>query len=214
MRLEDYTADAICRAMGLDGFIEPAWEQAENPTLRVVLTPSFHPELCITFTSTGDTAILSVVALAEQFWAQKSMVYLPTNQEQCAFSPEIFQEVQGLLREAHTAFNPERRYVCCDGMGSESCLVSRSETKRLCAHISQLEQADRFLRRLLDLAWESCHDPRVQNALAHGAWYLGIECPMREVPDREPVTRLAVLGTPQERQDLFDSLKSRKKDKG
>jgi len=61
MRLEDYTADAICQSMGLR-FIEHSWAQAETPTLRVVLTPSFHPELCITLSRTADAVRLSVVA--------------------------------------------------------------------------------------------------------------------------------------------------------
>jgi len=126
MRLEDYTADAICRAMDLAGFIEESWMQSESPTLRVVLKPSFHPELCVTVGRCSDAAMLSAVALIESFWLQGSDAYLPRESEQVSLPVSVFDEVVALFSTAHNSFDPKRSYVCADGMGSESCLVSRA----------------------------------------------------------------------------------------
>lgn len=44
MEFEDYSEDAICSAMQLGPF-EPV---ARNPVVRVLLMPSFDPEVCVT----------------------------------------------------------------------------------------------------------------------------------------------------------------------
>jgi hypothetical protein len=198
--------------MNLSGFVEPSWMQHETPTLRVVLKPSFHPELCITVGSTANAAMLSVVALAEQFWARRGEVYLPSDREQVQLSASVFEEVLALFDEAHRALDPYRRHVFCDGMGSEACLVSRAGTRRLIAHVSAQRAADRFIARLIELAWSDCHQPRVLNALAQAAWYLNVKYPLRDVPPVPPVTRLAILGTAQDRHEYFEMLRRHKKD--
>lgn len=175
MRIEDYTADAICQAMSLPAFIEPHWAQSDVPTLRVVLTPSFHPELCMTFSWTYDSTPLSVIALAEQFWAQRSEVYLPREREEARLPSGAFEDAVRLFQSAHAAFDADRRYACCDGMGSESCLVSRAGTQRLHAHVSEQGDTVRLVARLIDLAWTGCHLPCVRNALAQAARYLSVE---------------------------------------
>jgi hypothetical protein len=214
MRLEDYTADAICRTMSLPAFIETHWTGSDVPTLRVVLTPSFHPELCMTFSRNDDSASLSVIALAERFWAQRSEVYLPRDREEVHLPLGTFEDAVTLFQLAHSAFDPDRRYVCCDGMGSESCLVSRAVTQRLHAHVSEQADTGRLVARLIDLAWTGCHLPRVRNALAKVARYLSVEYPLQDVPPAPRVTRLAVLGTAQERHEYFEMLRRHKKDEG
>lgn len=136
MRYEDYTADAICQAMGLTGFVERSWMLSDRPTIRVVLTPSFNPELCITLFKSPDSTLLTVFALIDQFWAQRSQVYMPRLREDIHLSPSVFDEALALFLAAHGSFDPERRYICLDGMGSESCTVSRATTKRMRAHVA------------------------------------------------------------------------------
>ena len=214
MRLEDYTADAICQAMDLSGFIEPCWTQAEKPTLRVVLTPSFLPELCITVACTGESAALSVVALAEQFWARRGEVCSPSDHEQVQLPAGAFEELLGLFQEAHTALDPERQCVWLDGMGSESCLVSLAGTQRLRAHVSTTQALGKFVGRLVELAWSGCQGPKLRNALARAASYLNIKYPLEVEPPQRPVTRLAILGTPDQRRDYLEMLRRNKKEKG
>jgi hypothetical protein len=208
MLLEEYTADAICWAMGLPGFVEQAWMQEVDPTLRVVLTPSFHPELCITLAHSSNGALLSTVVLLEQLWAQRSSVHLPHEREQVSISTAVLDEVLGLFAAAHASFDSQKRCVCVDGMGSESCLVSRAGTQKLDSNILSDTAVRQFVARLLHVAWNSCCQLRVRNALAQAARYIEMEFPMQIAPPQPHVTRLAVLGTPEERHDFFKQLRS------
>lgn len=200
--------------MGLTGFIETSWSESEQPFLRVVLTPSFHPEVCITVAPGANVASLSVIALAEHLWAQKADVYLPHNDERFEITKDAFEDLVVLFKAAYAAFDPNPGFGCLDGMGSESCLVSRSDSKRLRAHVSEQQETGKFVVRLVDIAWNGCQNPRVRNALAGTARYLGTKYPLDPLPETTPVTRLAILGSPEERHDFLEMLKSRKKDQG
>ena len=71
-----------------------------------------------------------------------------------------------------------------------------------------------FIIRLIDIAWSSCHQPRVRNALARTASYLDVKYPLEALPLDRPVTRLAVLGTPEDRHGYLEMLRRRKKREG
>ena len=212
MNREDYTSDTICREMNLPGFIEAPWVEAESPTLRVVLTPSFHPELCITVARGPKATLVSVVALAEHLWIQQTAVRLHSNREQVQLPLNVFEEVIDLCRAAHTGFDPNRQGICCDGMGSESCLVSRASTQRLRAHVNEHKATGLFVARLIELAWNNCRTARIRNALAHAAAYLGIKYPLEVLPGEKPITRLGILGTPEAREDYFRMIDTLPKD--
>jgi hypothetical protein len=213
MRLEDYTPDAICQAMKLPGFIEPSWMEAEQPTLRVLLTPSFTPELCITVFGKPEATVLSIVALAEQFWSQRGEGYSLSNGEELQLPSGVFEEVHGLFHKAHGAPAPDNTVAYCDGMGSELCLVSRAGTRRLSAHLSAHHAARELIARLIDVAWSTSQLPKIRNALAQAAAYLDKKYPLQEVAPESSLTRLAVLGTPEDRRDYLAALKRHKKDK-
>ncbi|MGL4422165.1 MAG: hypothetical protein ACRCZF_15965, partial [Gemmataceae bacterium] len=87
VQVSNYTADAICRSMGLDGF-----EPASTPCIRVLLKPSFHPEVCITLGDATDApgALLSVVALTERLWPQLIPRRLFDLREDVCLPPEMF----------------------------------------------------------------------------------------------------------------------------
>ena len=288
MHLEHYTADAICQAMGLPGFVEESWTQCDGPTLRLLLKPSFHPELCLTLFREKESTRLSVVALAERFWTQvaaahgvrtpveeearrraeeevrrryeseaarwitltdeekaarvrafvsampdftemrrryeseaarwitltekekaarvralkraiqadtearqrfesedvrwieeeahkagtrpkKAQRLLPSEREEVLLPSSAFDEVARLFSEARAAFGP--RDIGLDGMGSESCLVSRAGVHRLDARVSGVAMVD-YVGKVIALAWSSCCRPRVCKALAEAAGYI------------------------------------------
>jgi len=206
MQLEDYTADSICHSMSLPGFVEQPWLQAEKPTLRVVLTPSFHPELCITLAQRSDSSLLSVVVLLEQFWAQRSLVRLPHEREEVTLPVAASTEILALFSVAHASLDPEKRDICIDGMGSESCLVTKAGTQRLHSHVFSKAAIGQFVAQLVELAWNSCRRPQVRNALARAASYMDVEYPLLDVPREPTITRVAILGTPEARRDYFEML--------
>jgi hypothetical protein len=80
------------------------------------------------------------------------------------------------------------------------------------AHVSTQKTVKKFVGRMIELAWNGCLQPRVRNALAQTAMYVDIKYPMQNVPLKPSVTRLAVLGTPEERRDIFKLLNPRKND--
>ena len=156
--------------------------------------------------------MISIVALTEQFWAQKGDVYLTSAREQVQVSTSVFEELSGLFQKAHNAPEPDGRNTFCDGMLSDSCLVSRAATLRLSVHVSAHQANAALIARLIDLAWHTGKLTRVRNALAQAALYLEIKYPLQELPSEGPVSRLAILGTAEEKRDYLDMLKRQKKD--
>ena len=140
MHSNEYTADAICRAMNLPGFIDPSWAKAQGSTLRVVLKPSFHPELCLSACDTPDGTFISVVALTEQFWAKGPGVCLLSNREEILLPLEVLGTLVELFEKA-VDLNPSGVYI--DGMGLESCLVSREGTQQFGHPAAELVRSSR-----------------------------------------------------------------------
>ncbi len=110
--------------MGLGAFVEDAWRPGPHTWLRIVLTPSFHPESCVTITDEPGQPALSVVTLVESFWYRGA----PSSRE-C----ETVAHVDGLLDRAMRLARPVlerepgRDAVALDGM---NVAVARHEPDR------------------------------------------------------------------------------------
>lgn len=206
MRLEQYTADAICRSMGLDAF-EPT---GPSPAVRVLLKPSFHPEVCLTLTPDADPtrACLSVVALTESFWRQQAPRRLPELREEIAVPADVYSEAVTGLASALADRDRGDRMICVDGMGIECCHVSTDGIERFAEHVYR-STLSTFLDRLIWVAWTACRVTGVRNALADCAWYLGKDYPRESDPERPPVRRVLILGEPDARAEYFELLRSR-----
>src|SRR4051812_45719179 len=113
MHPTNYTADAICRAMGLAGFIEPDWKA---PVLRLLLKPSHYPEVSITVEAAP--ARLSVTALAEPLWTHAVPCRLAEWNEQAKIQPIAFDRCLDdfALALAADREKTDRRVVIVDGM--------------------------------------------------------------------------------------------------
>ena len=199
--------------MGLPGFIEESWAQADFPTLRVILTPSFHPEVCITLSRRLEGTSLSVIALIERVWVRGFGVYLPREEENVHLASSVFDEASDLFNAAHAAFDPKRLFICVDGMGSESCLVSGANTRRMRAHVWAQASIGQLVARLIEVSWNGCRRPVVRNALAHAALYLDGDYPLQEVPPKPETTHLAILGSEEERDEFLQMVRKAKKRK-
>ncbi len=152
MNPQHYTSDAICQAMQLGAFVDPSWAGASSSVLRVVLTPSFHPEVCLTMVERPDSVLLSVVALNEQLWSHPAEVFRATSREEAKLSGDVFSELARRFETAVNSAGPVRRYVCIDGMGSETCLMVAGSGKQLRAHVSSPD-LNQFVSRWLEVAW-------------------------------------------------------------
>ena len=199
MQLNQYTVDAICRSMGLGGFIE----RGAFTTLRVLFTPSFHPEMCITLIEQGESARLTAISFTEMLWRKPFPCPLPTISEIVSVSAAQCAELATNFVAAQAEIPPD--VVICDGMPAHCCFATNANFQQFTSHAHTATQRV-FLARLLDLAWTRCKRPLLRNAIANSARYIDIEYLLDTGEDSLPDRRLLVLGTCEAKSEYFDSL--------
>lgn len=179
--------------------------------LRILLTPAFHPEVCITIQRNSKSASISVVALKERFWASQPGVRLPCYQDESSLGIEQFDECVAKFSATNGGLDSDNSYIVIDGMGSESCLVSRETNQRFRGNVMAKKEIAEFVKGILQIAWITCKDPRVRNALAAAAWYVGVDYERMEEPVETQVTRLLALGEDDGRRDVIAAIQRRAK---
>src|SRR5580698_449531 len=200
MNPKDYTADSICRAVGLGQFIDCTWSKTETAAIRIVGKPSFHPEVVITLTKIKSDVLISIVAAKSQFWSTYPQpIELFADQfssDDLTFS-QFFQQFDAASAEAKRP----NKSICLDGMGIEACSVLNSKIERFEAHVAVNKSAYEFTARLVKYAWELCGIMEVKNGLSHVAGYVGLIFPELQLVNSpsKPRVRVLVLGTPEER---------------
>jgi hypothetical protein len=203
MLVEQYTSDAICRAVGLSSFIE---RTLPLPALRLVLMPSFDCEVCITLSSAAGDARLSVIALAESLWRQPAPCRVSAWKESVAISASAFVECLADFTAAVAADQETTgRMVCMDGMSLDSCLITEADVKRIVCHPYR-PPVSRFVSNLIRLSWESCSGAGVRSGLAACARYVGVKYPREALPLFAERSRLVILGASEDRTDLLQQL--------
>ncbi len=199
MTHEQYTPNAICQSLGMGGFDEPG---LSLPTLRVLLKPSFSPEVCITLS--GTDPILSVVAATEMLSHQLYPCAMGTYRERVSISAEIATQMIADF-DAVLAANRDEvgRMVCiADGMPCVLMLATEAGTNRMECH-AFLSVEEAFISSLIRVAWESCHNAGVRNTLADCGRYVGLKLPRETVTPLPKLFRIAVVGTPDAKADLL-----------
>lgn len=201
-----YTADAICYAMGLPAFVERG---LPLPALRLLLMPSFDPEVCITLTGGAGTAHLSVVALTESLWRQPALLRLSGWRERVEITTSAFTESLADFAAAVAADREETgRMVCIDGMPVEGCHITSGGVERIACHPYR-PAVSGFVSKLIRLAWESCSGAGVRNGLAACARYVGASFPQEALAPVVERSRVLILGTSEDRADLLEQLGKR-----
>jgi hypothetical protein len=208
MRSEDYTADSLCRAMGLPGFVEDSWKQQIETTVRVVLAPSSHPELCVTLSPGDESSLLTVVALRRRRCESLSVLYPPSDRADVVIATSVYREAVQAFRVGHEVFEHSQRYVFVDGMRAFVCLASQNEELLLDSHgfTAVCAPSISSLSGLVDLAWQTCTLPHIRNALAGAGRCVELKYPEQEVVPERSVTRVAVFGAPEARREYFEQL--------
>lgn len=203
MLTSQYTADRICNAMGLPALVDRG---LPLPVLRLLLMPSFDPEVCITLTGPAENACLSVVALTESLWQQSAPYRLSAWNERVEVPPSAIAEIFADFAVALAADRePTGRMVSIDGMPVEGCRVTSAGVERIACHPYRPEVSG-FVSKLIRLAWESCSGAGVRNRLAACARYVGANFPQEAPPPPEERSRVLILGTPDDRAELLEQL--------
>ena len=204
MHAANCTPENLCRAMGLGPF-EPAPGDGELDALRVLLMPSFHPEMCLTFRHDAMQARLEVVAARSQIWRQQGIAPFPAPVDAAGGHVEA-TTLEELVRAWHVAIQPQPRdsVVICDGVHAHAVLRTREGVARLDAVLGERPAFDHLVRAALAAAWEIVAEPRVRNAIADLS---GRDLPRSEVPPDKPLFTTMVLASDSEAALLLAALK-------
>lgn len=197
MHVDQYTADAITCSMGLRSFIDHAWNSSEF-SLRLVLTPSFHPEMCLDIKSGNATGELSAACLSEMLWHQSSPRQLFTFHEKKTVDRSHVAHIQSLCSTINAdAAQP----ICLDGMGLHAAWINNGEIIIFNSHVYG-ETLSKFVIAVLEIAWSIFATPGVRNGIANCGQYVGLNYPLE--PEPQKPTQLLVLGNPDDVADYFN----------
>jgi len=213
VRFEDYTADFICRSLGLEQFVDPGWGKSEATAIRIVLKPSFHPEVVITITRIGTDVFVSTIAARNRIWGPPFPQTTDSDADHSSAQWEVFSPLVEAFDAEFIEAKIERRSICLDGMGVELCFVSGPAVQQFKTHVSGSKSADELVARGTQLAWGICRSPRVKNALPNAAAYVGLRIPQVQLGEPEPKKRVGImlLGTPDAKEGLAEAVQNRDK---
>lgn len=197
MKIEQYTDDAVCFAMGLVQFAP----NTPGDVLRLVCRPSFHPEICVTVTPAEFVA----VALRSSLWQEPVPARMPEISERVPVAPGVFEALRAAFDEALAESRlPPRRVVLCDGMTASAMCTQGGRTDLYSGHaVNDAER--RFVKDLLSVALSCVRSTPLRNRLSWCGWYVSSRDDPAFPVEPEPsapatdVTRLLVLGTPDDR---------------
>ncbi len=211
MRCDEYTPDAICQAMGFPEFVDGSCRISPHSWLRVLLMPSFHPEVCVTLAEAGAAPELSVVALASRYWAEGPAGVLAGDREAVPSSPELLASATRALDVLLAGSAGEGGAI--DGMSVAIASMRNDVRAQVQVHSSSLA-ARAGLGPFLEVVWHGLSGARVRNAVSRCARYLDVSLPEDSEPEQPPVTRILVMGDPGERHELLRALARREPEPG
>jgi hypothetical protein len=201
MRHQAYTDDAICSAMGLGPF-----KQVDaQPQIRLMLRPSFHPEVFIALEPTK----LRAVGLLSMLWRQEFPCRIPDFSETVDSSEHMFHEIAALFRVAFDEYNrtDQRKYITLDGMPVSALLIEGGITHEIHSH--PRNEISRFVGALIRHAHALTQSVHLRNRIAECSRYNGEEIPIEPEPPPRNMTNIVVLGDPDARAEFFDLLKNK-----
>jgi hypothetical protein len=209
MHLDEYTPDCICRCLGLAGFgsdlllAAPAGE-----AMRMLLMPSFHPEVCITIAADGPGGpVATVVAARSMVWHLATPAAVPADRGQGRIDAAAWRRL--LAGFAVLAGAPQEPGAVIDGMPVETLAVRPGQPPCSLRGNAGGEPAHAaFVAGLVPVVWHSLSDSACRNALAQAGKYVGIDLPVAPAPERQPTIETVVLGAVADKQELLDALKT------
>ena len=197
MRLDAYTDDAICNAMGLGQFEHVGGERA----IRLLLKPSFHPEACVTV----EPARLHVVALRSMLWREPVPCRLLEYAETASLVADQFDRLIGAFDLALAEDANRGELVCLDGMPISALRIDGDRRWKFGGHPTGSGQSQ-FVVNLLRLAHASVSSVHLRNRIAEYGRYLSQAFKIEPEPELPNTAGVLVLGAPDDRADYFKEL--------
>ncbi|MCB0909967.1 MAG: hypothetical protein KDB63_22955 [Nocardioidaceae bacterium] len=200
MNLEQYTADAVCRAMGIPRFADTTDLRNDDAAMRIVLRPSFTPEVCLTLT--GCTATVST--LYEMLWHQPFPCTLPAVQQSFPITADQQSSFARSLRHAVQEIrNDERMVIICDGMSFDAAWYNGGSIDQVSTHVTG-QHVEHFISSLIQFAFAGANLDLIRNNLANCGRYVGLDLPIQKTMfDTSQKMNIGVFGRPNDRDDLM-----------
>ncbi|WP_282296523.1 hypothetical protein [Stenotrophomonas sp. PS02289] len=202
MRTDAYTDDAICASMGLPLFEhDPACLSAKR-ALRILLKPSFDPEICLSFVDGAVSVVSARATIRHQFQPAP----IPTDRARASLEPGSFTALlDDIERVADTAVGSG---FMIDGMNAEVALFREGVLVFRVTRVAGMrDDWAAILGRVIETTWESIESPYCRNTLADAGKYAGLTLPQETEPVRKPFVGTVVLGTEEERTEVLEALR-------
>jgi hypothetical protein len=191
--------------MGMQSFEDdPACTSAAE-AIRLLLKPSFHPEICLTF---ADGKVL-VVSARVMIWRQfEPSPVLTDRAEGTVPAAEFAKLFSSLVPVTRPGAVPG---IVIDGMPSELLhFQSGAVALKVGGNASGKGDFSGFVALAIATAWEYVSNPYCRNSLAEAAEYVGASLPREPEPARKPTIGTMVLGPGEDRAQLLEALRRRR----
>lgn len=205
MHPKDYTPEIICHCLCLAGFeADPVLSVVER-SMRLLLQPTFHPEICLTIADAPERSIVSVAAAREMVRGQFAPAPVLTDRDKGEIAAGCFSELCDAFAEAADVRGSD---IVIDGMPVDALLFRRDvPILRVRWNASNPSPFSAFVARSISVAWNGIRNPACRNALAKAARYAGLDLPIIPVPQQKPIVRTMVLGLEEDRQPLLQAFR-------
>lgn len=203
MHIDAYTAEAICKCIGLPSFEHDPLCINATEAIRLLLMPSFHPEVCITL---ADGKV-SAVAARSMIWRQPEPFPVLSDRSNGDLEPDAFANLLECLASIAQSLEASRG-VLIDGMPFELLRFTRGAiTLRARGNAGGRGAESEFVAQAIRATWECSSDHHLRNALAEAGHYAGISLPLQSDLPRKPLVGTIVLGSADDRAELLEALR-------
>ena len=188
--------------MGMSSFEEDPTCKRAVKAVRLLLKPSFHPEVCLTFAD-GN---VSVVCARTMIWRQFKPLPVLTDRAEGTIALSRFADLLSLVGPiARPGAVPG---IMIDGMPLDLLhFQDGSVALKAGGNASRKGDFSTFVAQAIATAWECISNPYCRNSLADAAEYVGKSFPREVAPPRKPTIETMVLGPQDDREQLLEALR-------
>jgi hypothetical protein len=161
----------LLSAIGLETF----YDASLTPAIRLSLSPSLHPRVCITI----DRQTLACAALESRYSLGLAPAQPVVFAEMHAFSELEFNEARIFFDRAADEHAAMRKNTIVDGIGVSALLVD-GDSQRVFHGNLHKEQQTHFALTLIRAAHAHCKSPHLLNRIAECAYYFSEKIPLVE----------------------------------
>ncbi|ESQ76834.1 hypothetical protein [Asticcacaulis sp. AC402] len=203
MRTEAYTPDAICESLGVGKFDLP-WQKGQPwKQLRILLCPSFGPEVFLNLWEADGKAMARVVVGRTQIWNLPSPGRVTSDHSVNELTDTTFDQIERHFRLA--LVEPSPSVVTIDGMRVHILLKSAMSTIQIKDNPGRSKLGE-YLAATIERLYYSTNNQRCRNGLAQAGSYVEMKLASTPEKDLEEVSTIMVVGAPDEQAEMLEAI--------